>query len=333
MFRKILSVLLVLSILLLGACGLSGDRYEGVIRYRYASKSEGTELLLPNTAYYDGFSQNDLDFRMQKKNADMDEYLSFAKEQVLDFSAEEMKLVDKLIRKMEKLLVKSGYTLPPLDEIVFVKTTMYEECDAGGYTHGTDIFLSEYCFDEVLHGEDRETRTGYLYVLKEMLWHELFHCLTRNNPDFKAKMYDLIHFTIADKDFELPPSVFEYHISNPDVEHHDSYATFTIDGKDTECFVDFVTTKHFEEEGDNFFDSSETALVPTDGTDIYYTPDDAENFNEVFGENTEYVVDPEECMADNFAFAMMYGTDGPEGDGYPNPEIIDGILQYLKGEE
>ena len=31
---------------------------------------------------------------------------------------------------------------------------------------------------------------------------------------------------------------------------------------------------------------------------------DAENFIEVFGDNTDYVIDPEECMADNFGYAL-----------------------------
>jgi len=47
----------------------------------------------------------------------------------------------------------------------------------------------------------------------------------------------------------------------------------------------------------------------------------------VFGRSTGCVVDPEECMADNFSFAMAYGPDGAE---YPNPEIIEAILEYIK---
>jgi hypothetical protein len=34
--------------------------------------------------------------------------------------------------------------------------------------------------------------------------------------------------------------------------------------------------------------------------------------------------------ADNFGFALTYGMDGPKGDGYPNPEIIEGILASLE---
>ncbi|SCW65625.1 hypothetical protein SAMN02910456_02409 [Ruminococcaceae bacterium YRB3002] len=143
-------------------------------------------------------------------------------------------------------------------------------------------------------------------------------------------MYSLIHFTITGSDFPLPPSVLEYHITNPDVEHHDAYATFCINGENIDCFTGFVATKHYSEVHSDFFTYSTTALIPVDGTDIYYTPEDTSNFDEVFGTNIGYVIDPEECMADNFAYAMAYGIGGQDGQGYPNPEIIQGIIDYLK---
>ena len=61
----------------------------------------------------------------------------------------------------------------------------------------------------------------------------------------------------------------------------------------------------------------------------FYTPEQADNFWDIFGKNTDYVMDPEECMADNFAYFMYCGMDGPEGDGYENPEIIEGIERIL----
>ena len=70
--------------------------------------------------------------------------------------------------------------------------------------------------------------------------------------------------------------------------------------------------------------------MPVDGTDIYYTPEQAENFDEVFGKNTDYVIDPEECMADNFGFLLAYGMNGRDGSGYPDPEIIRSVEDILK---
>ena len=294
------------------------------IPHVYASKEEGAELMLSNEEYYAGFSQNDLDYKMQKVGATMEEYRAFAREQVMDFTPEEKAMIDDIFSGMEETLVRGGYSLPYVDTITIVKTTMLEEAGAGGYTHGTQIYADASILAGGVSGDE-----FYLSYLSFFFWHELFHCLTRANRDFQREMYAIIHFTIQEEDFPLPVSVFEYHISNPDVEHHNSYASFLIDGKMIDCFTDFVTTKHFENPGETFFSFSTTALVPIDGTDTYYTPDQAANFDEVFGTNTGYVIDPEECMADNFSYALCYGMNGPDGTGYPNPEIIEAILAYL----
>ena len=324
--KKCFSVITVFAVITASLC--SCVKKDGNhIAHRFASAEEGRELMLSNNEnYYDHFSQNELDFKMQKTGATMDEYKAMAAEQVLDFTPWEKSYIDSCIRDMEKALDKNGYMLPDIDEIVFIKTTMQEEPGASGYTHGTQIYLQA---EVVSINSVGHLIPGFDEYFRHLIWHELFHCLTRNNPDFREAMYSLVNFTVVDSDFEIPDSVFEYHITNPDVEHHNSYATFIIDGQEIDCFTDFITTMHYEEVHASFMTCSTTALVPIDGTDIYYMPEQASNFDEVFGTNTGYVVDPEECMADNFADAMLYGIEGKDDQGYPNPEIIQGILDYL----
>lgn len=335
LIRRTLALLLTASVIVsAGACSTLVDetQYEiseqditALIPHRYASSEEARVLMLSNEDYYAGFSQNDIDFKMMQSGGTMEEYLEHAARQTLDFTSSEIEYIDSRIALMEETLTSNGFELPPLDEIIFIKTTMLEEPGAGGYTHGTQIYLS----DEMLEAIMNDDSVPVQEYAEEFFWHELFHCLTRCNPDFREAMYSLIHFTVTDSDFPLPPSVFEYHISNPDVEHHDSYATFIIEGDPVDCFTDFVTTVHYDEAQTNFFNVGTTALIPIDGRDTYYTPEQASNFDEVFGTNTSYVIDPEECMADNFAYAMAFGMEGPGGRGYPNPEIIEGILAYF----
>ena len=324
-FLVLAAVILIMAVLSAAVTGITA----GKISHRYASAEEGRELLLANRAYYENFSQNDIDFRMAKSGATLDELLVSAGQEVRSFSFLEKLFIDSRLAKMARTLEKNGYELPPLDEIVFIKTDMETEAGASGYTHGTQIYLNSKVIMvySLLHFVP-----GVGNYADELLWHELFHCLTRCNPDFRSQMYSLIHFTVTDSDFELPPGVREYYISNPDVEHHDSYATFSIDGRDIDCFAAFVTTMKYEEAQSDFFSCGTTALIPTDGTDIYYTPEQAANFDEVFGTNTGYVIDPEECMADNFMLAMLYGIDGKEQKGYPNPEIIRGIIDIVSRE-
>lgn len=47
-------------------------------------------------------------------------------------------------------------------------------------------------------------------------------------------------FTVVDKDYARLPSVYEYHISNPDVGYHNSYATFRINGKDIDGIITYL---------------------------------------------------------------------------------------------
>ena len=292
------------------------------IDYSFATKEEGIEYRMSNTEFFNGLTQNDLDYRMQKKGATLEEFIEFSKAQIRDFTDQEKEVVDYNMWRLEKDLELKGLTLPEHTSIVFVKTTMEDEPNEYAYTHATQIYLSEYFLEDAKSfGDDGVDPLYYLY-------HELFHCLTRNNPEFRRDMYEIINFTVQDEEYVIPPSVKEYFYSNPDVEHHNSYATFNINGEDIKCFATAITTKHFETEGDNFHWNSTTALVPIDGTDIYYLPEDASNFYDVFGYNTDYNIDPEECMAENFSMAMYYGV----GDlsFFDSPEIIEAIYDYFK---
>ena len=329
--KKLTSILLILTMLLtlcVPAFAEASDQGAVSIPFRFASKEEGKELLLSNKEYYDTFTPAKLAYVMQRNDATMEEYYQFAGEQVLEYTDREKDLITRGLKKIETIFAENGWTLPPLDTIVFIKTSMAEENNVDGYTHGTQIYLLD--FDSVFPPEFFESEEIPEYILF-LLAHELFHCLTRCNPDFRAEMYRIINFTVVEEDYKLPPSVWEVYVSNPDVEHHNSWAAFEVDGKKIDGFAAFVLTKPFEKAGERFIDFGSTAIVPIDGSDVYYLKDQVSNFDEVFGTNTAYVIDPEECMADNFANVVLYGMAGPEGNGYPNPEIVEGVIGILSG--
>ncbi len=322
------SILTVLAVLLIAGIFyvFLTEIQSSKIPHRFASVEEGRELLLANTEYYANYNQNDIDFRLRKIDGTIDELLEVSVQSVNEFSFIEKFFIDSRLAKIYRTLKRNGYELPPVEEIVFISTDMDLESGASGYTHGAQIYLNTVSIKVSAY---MSFIPGFSKPFDELLWHELFHCLTRNNPDFRSQMYSLIHFTVADSDFKIPSSVAEYCLSNPDVEHHDSYATFVIDGQEINCFTAWITTKHYAEILSGWSDCETTALIPIDGTDTYYTREQASNFDEVFGTNTYYVIDPEECMADNFAYAMLYGMHGKDGKGYPNPEIIQGIIDIV----
>ena len=142
-------------------------------------------------------------------------------------------------------------------------------------------------------------------------------------------MYGVLGFTVEEKDFELSEAIRERVISNPDVEHHDAWASFEIGGETRDCVTVFLSGKPFEQPRDSFFDDMVTGLVPIDDLSVMYTSDDASNFWDVFGENIDYVIDPEETLADNFSLTILYGMEIP--GGYEDPGIIEAIDAILKG--
>lgn len=295
------------------AVGLSEG--EDRLGFRFADAKEAAELLLSNRDYYDNLNQMDLDYRMQKKGATLAELEAHAAKQTRDFTPEEKDILTGIMAEIEQNCRLRGYTLPVMDNIVFAQTTMHEECDAMGYTHGTQIYLGEAFFEQ--------DHANMLYVAA----HEVFHCLTRNDPDFREAMYRILGFTVVEKDFDFGPKVRNAMISNPDVEHHNSYASFSIGGKMMDCAVVFTTRQPFKKPGDSFFTDMMTGLVPIDDLSFMYDSNEASNFWDVFGRNTAYVIDPEETLADNFALTVLYG---PEGLEYSTPEIIRAIDTFLR---
>jgi len=287
-----------------------------------ADLEEGQKLITSCTDYYDGINEKALAFFLQKKNGTIDEYISYSAEQVQTFSDEASAYILEFYRSLEAVLTEQGMRLPDCSAITVVATSGEEAKGAGGYTHGTTIYLNKPYIEFMLSA-------GATRTVDEFLIHELFHCLTRSNPDFRADMYRMIGFTVNESEFDIPEELAEQMIANPDVEHHDAYATFTVNGEKKDCYLLFMADGYFENPGDSFFNTMYTGVVTVDENTLYRVQE-VDDFWDVVGRNTNYVEDPEECMAVNFSYALVWGIDGKDGNGYKSPEIISAILDYLK---
>jgi len=324
--KKLSSKIKLLLTLLILLFAITGCGKKDTITYNYLSAKESADVLGSIDFYYDGMGQKMLDFCCQKKGSTAEEYKEFSMNQTLDYTDSEKEIIDNSVDRIMKTIEENGYNLPQNTNISFAKTTMKEASGAAGYTHGTTVFLGQNFIDLIANNLEVEGVSEYC---DEVVSHEIFHCLTRNNPDFRKDMYSFINFTINESDFDIPQEIKDELISNPDVRHHNSHAVFTINGEKKDCYLVFLTDNTFENPGDNFFDGMYTGLVDiNDGTLYRYT--DASDFYDVLGYNTEYCEDPEECMATNFSYAISYGINGYNNEGYKSPEIIENIIEYLK---
>ena len=283
-----------------------------------ATVEEGRELMRSRTLFHDQITDSTLGFFLQRKGGTLEDYIEYSADQVMAFTPEEEQRVNDTMAWLHDLLEAHGLELPDPGTVTFVKSTGQEALGSAGYTSEGTIFLAWFAYDPQYYPDD---------MFRMLVIHELNHCLSRLFPEYRQALDSLVHFTILDEDIDVPEELRNQIIANPDVEHHNSYATFTINGEKKDCYLVFLTDNVFEKPGDTFFDGMYSGVVPLDGSAVYRV-EEVEDFWDIVGRNTDYVEDPEELMATNVAYALMNLDNGYEGFG--SPEILQGIIDYLK---
>ena len=172
-----------------------------------------------------------------------------------------------------------------------------------------------------------------------MVAHEFFHVLSRANPALRDQLYQVIGFKKSGE-VELPPSLNEHKISNPDAPIYEHVISLQVNGKDhwgvpiiysekdfdtTEgkTFFDYLTFKLLLVEKDQGpFDSVRTAFNSKSAR--LYAPEEVSGFFEQVGRNTDYFIHPEEILAENFVHMLM------KTQNLPRPEIPAKMSRIIK---
>ena len=300
---------------------VSSDIAHRAIPFKFGTKDECIEFFKQNDKYYNLLNQTDLNWRMRKIGATVEEYKNYALGEALDFTDEETLYYIERLAGVQDKLNALGYDYTLDKQIVFFKTTTQEEMDSGAYTFENCIFLGEWLYD--YYKENGEDINNYV---EEVFAHEIFHVLTRNDPEFRAKMYKAIGFEIGEEP-DFSSEVKARLVSNPDVEKFDCYSYFTLNGeKKKGTVVSYYSSDYTD--GENAFDYICPGIVFYDEPDKIYPAEDISDFYDVLGKNTDYVIAAEECMADNFSFAVVEGLDGD----YNEPQIIEYIVSELRNQ-
>ena len=276
------------------------------IVYRFASQEEGRRLKMANTSYFNSLSQNDLDWKTYTIGQTLAGYKAIAAEQIMDFTDEEKWALTQTMHDIENRCAKLGIKLPCKDEIIFIKSAMADESDAGAYTHKNEIYLNEWTLESLvsIYQNDPEYSAAVLefdkYLINETVVHEIFHVITRSNAQFRQQMYNLIGFTVMDHEVEFGPTVRELLLQNPDVERYDNYAEFTIAGQKRRCILIATCPGSYNDDAvgnPDFFilDNAQAMLVPIDEPDTMIPIEEATDLYDVMGSNTHYTLAAEFC--------------------------------------
>ncbi|MBT8233765.1 MAG: hypothetical protein HKO66_12565 [Saprospiraceae bacterium] len=287
---------------------------------KFVSGEEAKILMTTDDSFTKSWSQFDIDSRLGKSGSTKDELFDHIRKQVLDWTDKEKadikSIVSDILNNINELKLKINFP----DKILFVKTTSQEEGGAFGYTRENYIVLS------------KDIKSASPDNLKRLIAHELFHVLSRHDRSFKKKMYEIIGFKLMEN-IAYPKGLKELRITNPDATLTDSYITVMVEGEQVDCTMILYASKEYE--GGSFFKYLNVGFLKLIGDDIkmgaieaglpvIYKQNELSNFIEQVGQNTGYMIHPEEIMADNFSFAVLRKSD------LKSPEIVEKIIATLQ---
>lgn len=226
------------------------------------------------------------------------EYLRFAAADARNWTGDERARVQAAFGKVRAGLV--NVTVPFPEKVRVIKTSGAESKNAA-YTRGDAIILPEPVLQ--LQGD------GLAYLLA----HELFHLITRANPGLAETLYAAIGFMPCGQVI-LPEGLAGSLITNPDEPAEAYCINVGVDGE-TKAVMPILLSRYpaYESsQGGEYIDYVDFRLYVVEGQwagTRFVNVNEVTGFFEQVGENTEYVIHPEEILADNFVRLVLGGPE------------------------
>jgi hypothetical protein len=247
------------------------------------------------------------------------EYLAFARAAAREWPNDERARLGVAFAAIRPKLAE---LLPELDApILLIKTSGQEEGGAG-YTRGSAVMLPQALTDE------RE--------LQRLLAHEIFHVVSRSNPDLKRALYATIGFEPCGEP-SLPPSLAARKMTNPDAPVNEHCIEVQVDGADVWGMPILLSRQErFDPAaGIPFFgyltlsmllverDGDTSRPLERNGAPVLVPFNRVAGLQEQIGRNTGYVIHAEEILASNFELLVQGAPNAP------SPEVLERIREVL----
>jgi hypothetical protein len=291
----------------------------------FATVEQGTSILTSSDDFVQRMSPFDRSARVQTdRDVGQGEYLRYVGSQVLAWDSSEIKKIESAIAGIQSQL--NAISLPLSGKLFMIKTTGLEEGDAP-YTRGNAIVFPKSMLNEPAP------------AIREMFFHELFHILSRSNAELREKLYAVIGFEKCNE-VAFPPSLANRKLTNPDAPKNDHCIRLTVDKKEQWVVpILFSTAERYDvKKGGPFFDylqfrwlvverqGDKVESIYLDGKPNLVEMEHVSGFIEQVGNNTQYIIHPEEILADNFAMMLTQNAT------IKSPEILENLRRVLQGE-
>lgn len=298
----------------------------------FLSAADGARVLSTEDAFVRAMSPFDRSARLEVDRAvPVAEYLAFVGKQTRDWSAEERSKVGEALAQFRRKTAALDLRYPP--RVSFVKTTGREEGGAA-YCRGPVVVLTE---KELASPADK---------LTFIVFHELFHVERTHDPGRRRELYRIIGFDVC-PEIPLPGKLRDRKITNPDAPNIDSFirvkdasgaagarvpVTPVLYGRSDRFdpkaggpfFRQMVFSLLVLEEVEGGGGKLRPALTPA-GEPRLLEPSKTPDYLEQIGKNTDYVIHPEEVLADNFAMLLL----GAPGGAPQTPRLLEALQAAL----
>lgn len=267
----------------------------------FATVPEARKVLATEDDFAKRTSPFDRAARMKAdREVGMGEFLGFAADQALEWDAPEKETIRAAMRSIEAPLKRLSLPLPA--QVLVIKTSGREEGHAA-YTRGNAIIFP------------RRFLEGAGPPLAKFLAHELFHVATRGSPALATRLYEAVGFRRCGE-VAFPENLAPLKITNPDAPRNDHAIQVKVGGESAWAMpILFSRSRYDAARGGEFFQYLQLEFLLVDRCDGKEAPkplrdangprrvavNQVAGFFEQVGSNTQYIIHPEELLADNFA--------------------------------
>jgi hypothetical protein len=211
------------------------------------------------------------------------------------------------------------YNLHLPDTILLIKTNAAEEFNAEGYTRLNRIMLNP----------------GVQAIDLHLVAHELFHVISRYNPALRDRVYSVFHFKPCNN-IVYKPALNNQVITNPDCPFIAHYLTVDMEGKKHDVALVLYSSNNYTKgyTAGQYMnlglleltgDKKHKQPLLKDGKPVMYSIEQVPDFMAQVGNNTQYILHPEEISAEHFAMIMAGKTAE-----LPQQELVKGVQSALR---
>lgn len=318
---------------------------DAVVTFRDSAQASKWIIRDDIDSFFNVVSKTDMAIQMKMSRIDISRdsmlsaYKIFLQKDVSDWQPEEIKAIQKLMQSAREMLDRIDPGLFP-KEINLIKSK--------GQAYGNDVYFTRE--NSIVLPENIFTNWQPDLQLR-ILVHELYHIISRYNPEFRENTYKTIGFSRLSGTLEIPEFLQQKMLTNPDGIKADYAIELPDEEGQTHWFVPLLLSRYrsYVMGNGNYFDhlkmelfkitndgNSQFTLVTDQSVFSSFTDNVLPAYQKKISSNTAYIIHPDEICADHFVLAVWKHENkkipflppampSPAGDS-----IISNFLQVLK---